>query len=123
MNNTKPIGHYNNKFNKLIEKNITTNEIKVCDGLKAHLKKNKHQDCIEYIPKLPELLKSPDYVGVNPNIEEESFQYVKNIDNKTILIGIKKDEENDYLYVATMYTIRKRRLKRLISNGRLKKVV
>lgn len=73
-----------------------------------------------YIDKLEEILQSPDYVGVNPNEPpNSSIELVKRYDDN-ILVGIKLDIENDYLYVSTIFGIQEQKIQRRLHSHRLK---
>ena len=88
-------------------------------GLEKHILK-RHPDCMKYITLIPEIISSPDYIGVNPNENDMSFELVKCI-SENVQIGIKLDAKDNYLYVATLHTITNSKLKHGIQNGRLKK--
>lgn len=75
---------------------------------------------MQYIELIPQIIASPDYIGVNPNEKNVSLELVKCISNN-IQIGIKLDTKDNYLYVATLHTITDSKLKHGIQNGRLKK--
>ena len=75
---------------------------------------------MKYITLIPEIISSPDYIGVNPNENDMSFKLVKCI-SENVQIGIKLDAKDNYLYVATLHTITNSKLKHGIQNGRLKK--
>ncbi len=75
---------------------------------------------MKYITLIPEIISSPDYIGVNPNENDMSFELVKCI-SENVQIGIKLDAKDNYLYVATLHTITNSKLKHGIQNGRLKK--
>lgn len=83
------------------------------DGLIKHIEK-RHPECIEYLDLLPQIIKNPDFIGINPNENVKSFELVKII-NENIQIGIKLDIKNNYLFVATLHTITNSKLKRYCS--------
>lgn len=118
--NIFPITSINNKLNSHLQFKPKTNVIYQSSGLKKHIEK-RHPECIEYLQYLPLIINDPDYIGVNPNEMNESFELVKIFD-KNILIGIKLDTKDDYLYVATLHTITTGKLNHGLENGRLKKV-
>lgn len=70
---------------------------------------------------IPSIISQPDYIGINPNEPNISFELVKVLSDN-IQIGIKLDSKDNYLYVATLHTITKSKLQQSISNGRLKKI-
>lgn len=67
---------------------------------------------------IPDIIASPDYIGVNPNENVKSFELVKVL-NENIQIGIKLDIKKNYLYVATLHTITDGKLQHGLKNGRL----
>lgn len=114
-----PIGEYLPEFNKYLSHKIEQKIIYRSVGLEKHILK-RHPNCLQYIGLIPEILSSPDYIGVNPNETSVSFELVKVI-SENIQIGIKLDAAENYLYVATLHTITNAKLKHGIENGRLKK--
>lgn len=113
------IAKYNKKFNNYLPKDIEQEDIFQSVGLVKHIEK-RHPECVNYIPLIPYIIASPDYIGVNPNEGGTSFELVKVIDNN-VQIGIKLDAADDYLYVATLHTITDSKLQHGVENGRLKK--
>lgn len=113
------IGKYNEKFNTYLPYNIKSINIYQSNGLEKHISK-RHPDCLKYIELIPQILVDPDYIGVNPNEKNISFELVKCI-SENVQIGIKLDTKDNYLYVATLHTITDSKLKHGIQNGRLKK--
>ncbi len=75
---------------------------------------------MQYFDLIPQIISFPDYIGVNPNEQNISFELVKCI-SENVQIGIKLDAKENYLYVATLHTITDAKLKHGIQNGRLKK--
>ena len=81
----------------------------------------KHYNCLKYIDYIPEIIKNPDYVGVNPNESTISFELIKKYSDN-IMIGIKIDTDGRYLYVSTMHDIQESKVKRRLFSGRLKQI-
>lgn len=120
MNNRLfPVGNYNELFNSYLPYEIKNTTIYQSEGLKKHIIK-RHPDCMQYIEMIPQIISSPDYIGVNPNEIDQSFELVKCI-SENVQIGIKLDAKDNYLYVATLHTITDSKLSHGIKNGRLKK--
>lgn len=120
MNNKlTSVGKYNEKFDAYLSYNMKSSDIYQSNGLAKHISK-RHPDCLKYICLIPQIIANPDYVGVNPNEKNISFELVKCI-SENIQIGIKLDIKDNYLYVATLHTITDSKLKHGIQNGRLKK--
>lgn len=115
-----PVGLYDETFNSYLPFTFSPNMIYQSSGLQKHIQK-RHPECLCYLPMLPDIISSPDYIGINPNEKEPSFELVKRFD-KNIQIGIKFDCKNKYLYVATLHTITTGKINHGIDNGRLKKI-
>lgn len=118
-NNIKPIISTPKALSKYYDFISEYNCIYKSEGLIKHIEK-RHPECVKYLSKLTDIIKSPDYIGINPNEAGKSFELVKVFDNN-VQIGIKLDATNDYLYVATLHTITDSKLQHGLNNGRLKK--
>ena len=59
--------------------------------------KRKHFNCLKYIDYLPEIIENPDYVGVNPNENDKSIEFIKKY-SKNVLVGVKLEKDGQYLY-------------------------
>lgn len=114
------VGKYNSKFNDILGIEIAELDIYRSKGLPTHMVKSKHFKALKYIDYIPDIIKSPDYIGINPNENgTESIELIKRYKDN-ILIGIKLDEENGYLYVSTMHDIQEGKINRRLYSGRIK---
>jgi hypothetical protein len=104
--------------NDLLNINITQTQIYRSEGLGIHLIKRDHQNCLQYLDRISDIIKSPDYIGINPNEKDASIELIKQYDDN-VLIGIKVDKSADLLYVSTMYTVQQSKLERRIHSGRI----
>ena len=119
-NETILVGEYNEKFNTILNVDIETKNIYRSKGLPAHMVKRSHFDSLKYIDYIPDIINNPDYIGVNPNEKSgETIELVKRY-NDNILVGIKLDKKNDYLYVSTMHSINESKIQNRLHSGRLK---
>lgn len=114
-----PIAAYNEKFNKYLPVQFDQDLIYQSFGLEKHIEK-RHPECLPYLRFISSIISAPDYIGVNPNEQGDSFELVK-IFSENVQIGIKLDMKENYLYVATLHTVTEGKLKHSIENGRLKK--
>ena len=113
------VGTYNYKFNKILDIDIRQSKIIRSNGLVAHLIKRKHFVALKYIDSIPDIIKHPDYIGVNPcERENTSIELVKCFKDN-ILLGVKVDAAKDKLYVSTMFDISDSKLKRRLHSKRL----
>lgn len=118
--NVLKVGKYNAKFNDILGLNIEEVDIYRSKGLPTHMVKSKHFRALKYIDYIPEIIEQPDYIGVNPNENgTESVELIKRYKDN-ILVGIKLDEENGYLYVSTMHDIQEGKINRRLHSGRIK---
>ena len=89
-------------------------------GLIKHIEK-RHPDCLSYLDCITDIINHPDYIGTNPNETVPSLEFVKKLDDN-ILVGIKLDIKDNYLYIATLHTITTSKLEHRVASGRLKAV-
>ncbi len=115
-----PVGKYDTRNNDIL--GIQLNELMIyrSKGLPAHIIKRKHFNCLKYIDYIPEIIESPDYIGVNPNESGVSIELVKGYKDN-VMIGIKLDVDGNYLYVSTMHDVQQSKVERRLHSGRLKK--
>ena len=114
------VGKYNLVFNDILGINISDFDMYRSKGLPAHMLKRHHEKCLKYIDYIPDIIQNPDYIGVNPNeTEVQSIELIKRY-RDNILIGIKLDKANDYLYVSTMHDISESKIQMRLFSGRFK---
>lgn len=114
------MGKYNPVFNDILGIDIEEYVIYRSKGLPGHMLKSRHAKCLKYIDYIPDIISNPDYIGVNPNeTETTSIELIKRYKDN-VLIGIKLDQENEYLYVSTMHDITESKIQRRLYSGRIK---
>ncbi len=113
----KKVGKYKKEFNKNLGIKLPCQNIYQSEGLKKHVKK-RHPGCVCYIDKIPQIIKKPDFIGINPS-EQNSIELIKKY-NENILVGIKLDKEKGYFYVASLYSVKDSKVERRLNSGRLK---
>lgn len=116
------VGEFYQSLNDIIGSGLPLQKIYRSKGLPAHLIKRKHFNCLKHIDDIPDIIKNPDYIGVNPNENGDTIELIKVID-KNILVGIKLNVSENYLYISTMHDIQESKLTRRLHSGRLKKVI
>ncbi|OAA90037.1 hypothetical protein [Clostridium ljungdahlii] len=116
------VGRFYQKLNDIIGSNLPLQKIYRSKGLPAHLIKEKHFNCLKHIDDISNIIKNPDYVGINPNEKGDTVELIKVLD-KNILVGIKLDVDENYLYVSTMYDVQESKLRRRLHSGRVKKFI
>lgn len=113
------VGRYIKAFNAITGQTLPCGYIYQSVGLIKHTKSH-HPELVGRVGDIPAVIKSPDFIGVNPK-EPESVELVKRMDGN-VMVCIKLDRKNDYLYVATVFEITDAKLGARIASGRLKKV-
>lgn len=113
------VGSYQQIFNDILGTEINNLDIYRSKGLPAHMLKRHHEKCLKYIDYIPDIIKNPDYIGVNPNESLQSIELIKQYKDN-VLLGIKIDKNNEYLYVSTMHDITESKIQQRLFSGRLK---
>ncbi|MCH5344340.1 MAG: hypothetical protein J1E64_09885 [Acetatifactor sp.] len=115
------VGEYDPIFNEILGIDIGNLEIYRSKGLRSHMVKRKHFKCLKYIEYIPDIIRSPDYIGINPNESGISIELVKRYADN-VMVGIKLDTDGEYLYVSTMHDVQEAKITRRLHGGRLKEV-
>jgi len=114
------MGEYKEEINSVLGIHIKPQAIYRSAGLLTHMIKRKHFKCLKYIDYIPDIINNPDYIGINPNENgAPSVEFVKRF-NINILVGVKLDMDNNYLYVSTMHDVQESKIQRRLHSGRLK---
>ena len=111
------VGSYIAEFNEATDQSIPCCTIYQSVGLEKHILK-RHPFEVENLKHVPNIIKHPDYIGKNPK-ENNSIELVKRI-GENIQVCIKLDSSENYVYVASVYTISDGKLKNRLNSGRLK---
>lgn len=88
----------------------------------SHMKNKHPQDYEKYGSKIPLILSSPDYVGINH--KDNSLEYVKEfrIDNEFVKVAIRISGSSQRYYARSLYVLNPSRVNNFIEKGTLKKV-
>lgn len=112
------VGKYKEDFNKQLNINLPIDDIYQSDGLIIHIKK-RHPGLEKYMSDIPDIIKKPDYIGVNPK-ESDSVELIKILDDN-ILVAVKLDKNDNHLFVASLYNISNAKLQNRLNSGRIKR--
>ena len=112
------VGEYVEEFNTITGQSLPCGPIYQDPGLIKHIQK-RHPDGLANLERIPEVISSPDYIGRNPS-EPDSIELVKRFDDN-VMVCVKLDKHEKYLYVATVFDLKQIKLDKRINNGRLKK--
>lgn len=111
------VGEYIQKFNVATGQQLPCGPIYQSYGLKSHILKH-HPEGISHLSHVPEIIAFPDYIGKHPN-EADSLELIKVLD-RNIMVCIKLDHNDQYLFVASVYEITESKLQNRLASGRLK---
>lgn len=123
MSNTKSsslfiVGQYTKEFNAATGQSLPCGPIYQSRGLSVHVRR-RHADQKDHLSDIPCVIASPDYIGKNPK-EPNSIELVKDMGDN-VMVCIKLDAKENYLYVASIFEITASKLNNRINSGRLKK--
>ena len=113
------VGDYIQRFNTLTGQNLPCGPIYQSVGLVSHVKSHHPQMGTAILQLIPTIIQSPDYIGKNPR-EPNSIELVKKLSDN-IMVCIKLDTQNGYLYVASVYNISQGKVNNRLNSGRLKR--
>lgn len=111
------VGKYIPKFNTLTGQALPCGPIYQSSGLKKHVQKHQKEKA-SIISDIPTVIRQPDYIGRHPK-EPNSIELVKRF-NENVMVCVKLDSKNGYLYVASVFTISESKLNNRLNSGRLK---
>lgn len=116
--NLTHVGKFTPKLNEILGSDIPCLNIYCSSGFTEHVGK-RHPACLKLIKDIPDIIKSPDYIGQGSR-DPDSVEFVKRM-RGNVLVAVKLDRDNNYLYVASMYYITDSKVERRLLSGRLKK--
>lgn len=111
-------GKYVARFNTLTGQTLPCGPIYQSSGLQKHVKKHQKEKAT-IMSDIPTVIREPDYIGCNPK-EPDSVELVKKF-GENVMVCVKLDSKNEYLYVASVYTVSESKLNNRLNSGRLKK--
>lgn len=111
-------GEYVARFNTLTGQALPCGPIYQSSGLQKHVKKHQKEKAT-IMSDIPTVIQQPDYIGCNPK-EPDSIELVKKF-GENVMVCVKLDSKNGYLYVASVYTVSESKLNNRLNSGRLKK--
>jgi len=104
---------------KLLNLDLEPGEIKLYSGGIKHIKKRRLDCYNNYKDKIPEIIKTPDYVGSHPKYRN-SVDFIKRIDDNILVVIGQNYAKN--LCVITMYDITDSKITSMLKCGRIKKI-
>lgn len=112
------VGEYVERFNAITGQSLPCGPIYQDSGLLKHIQK-RHPGSEGNIDLIPSIIANPDFVGKHPK-EPNSIELVKTFSDN-IMVCIKLDIDDGYLYVASVFEINSKKINNRLHSGRLKK--
>ncbi|MEF9952274.1 MAG: PBECR2 nuclease fold domain-containing protein [Clostridium sp.] len=90
--------------------------------LKKHKSQLSKKNLYDPLGCIKMVIKQPDYIGVHPSKIGFSIEFVKDIHENHILVSIEIDNEEEYIYVSSMYPITDGKFESRIHSERFKNI-
>ncbi|MGO5113581.1 PBECR2 nuclease fold domain-containing protein [Candidatus Avoscillospira sp. LCP25S3_F1] len=113
------VGEYIELFNQMTGQALPCGAIYQSHGLAKHIQK-RHAGENEHLNDIPAIIQNPDYIGKHPK-EKNSIELVKVL-HQNVMVCIKLDLDENYLFVASVFEITEAKLRNRINSGRLKRI-
>ncbi|MGL5416611.1 MAG: PBECR2 nuclease fold domain-containing protein [Clostridium sp.] len=102
------------------------NEVYIDKSVLKHIRKRHKKQLTKNIKNnintvIEKIIKNPDYVGINKNKDNISLKFIKKIEVQMVVV-LNFDYEEEYIYIATMYPLIKKRFNSKIENGDILKI-
>lgn len=115
-NATQRIGIIPNEITSTLNLPDRSEQIVIYPSAILHIKKRHPHAFKLYFQKIPEVIQSPDFIGVSGE-SPKRIELIKKY-KETILVALKFDEDNN-LVVSSMYIIEEHRVQKRLEYGRL----
>lgn len=112
------VGEYVEKFNTLTGQSLPCGPIYQDRGLIKHVRSH-HPGTEGNVALIPQIIAAPDYIGKHPK-EPNSIELIKTFSGN-VMVCIKLDVDNDYLYVASVFEVTNKKISNRLHSGRIKK--
>lgn len=112
------VGEYIEKFNTITGQSLPCGPIYQSPGLLAHVRSH-HPGEEGNIALIPQIIADPDYIGKHPK-EPDSIELIK-VFSHNVMVCIKLDAAENYLYVASVFEVKDKKISNRLNSGRLKK--
>ena len=116
---TRKVGEISQRVIDLIDLDIDANTpIFMGKSNVVHMQRNHAHDYKIYHKHIPVIIKSPDYVGVNP--KDSSIEYVKlfEFDGNFVKVAVRVSDSGNF-YARTIYARELDKLEKFIESGNL----
>lgn len=113
------IGNIRVEILDILNLTIENRQIVIYPGAVRHIKKRHPHAFKVYFSKIPEVIESPDYVGMSSQ-DPKRIELIKKYKD-SILVALKLDEDSN-LFVSSMYIIEENKIDKRLTYGRLELV-
>lgn len=123
MNNKiTQIGYLNRKVIEILSLSVEPAKIFIGSDNIEHIKSKHPHDYETYFDEMPQILNSPDYVGINN--KDSSIEYIKDfrINGEYVKVAVRATHTSNIWFVRSMYTMSDRKIDNYIKKNRLKKL-
>ena len=111
------VGIYTESYNAATGQSLPCGTIYQSHGLIKHTQRH-HPEFVHRVSDIPTVIQCPDYIGVHPK-EPNSIELIKRL-NGNLMVCVKLDKKENYLYVATVFEITESKLQKRLGSGRIK---
>ena len=118
----KEIGQFSPEITKLLNLNIAENTpILIGDSNIEHIKNRHPYEYDKYFHRIDEIIKEPDYVGINPKDNSIGFVKLFKINSEYVRVAVKVIASGK-CYCKTLHLLSTYNAERYIERGTLKKL-
>lgn len=71
------VGEFYQELNDILGLEIPLQTIYRSKGFPTHLVKKGYYNCLKHIDDISDIIKKPDYIGINPNENGNSIELIK----------------------------------------------
>ena len=116
---TQLVGYISHEMIKDLQLNITHEEIIIYPGAIKHIRERHPYTFKKYFYKLAEIIQSPDYIGVSDK-DSKRIELIKKYKDH-VLVALKV-EENNTVFISSMYIITENAIEKRVEAGKLYQV-
>jgi hypothetical protein len=118
-NNKNLVGYLKQEIIDLLKIELKAGDVRLFSGSMKHIR-NRRVNCYKrYKNKIPEIIRTPDYVGTSPKYPN-SMEFIKKYD-ANILVAIRLENLKG-LCVVTMYDVTESKIANMLKHNRIKKL-
>ncbi len=117
MKKIKAVGYLTKEVIDLAGSSLPSQEIIITEEVEKHIKTKHLTEYEKYYNSLEQIIKTPDYVGINEK-HSNSIEFIKKLDDN-VIVAIKLSIQNE-IYVASMYHINDLKISKRLNNNTIK---